>query len=90
MENNIKVTRESRGNTLIHRGLSSQQGLFHKAKKDADAAVEASYVVNRLMAIHLRAVSGGLHVARHCFSMSRTEDLVQQYHSISKHSGIAI
>lgn len=46
MENNIKVTRESRGNTLIHRGLSSQQGLFHKAKKNADAAVEAIYVVS--------------------------------------------
>lgn len=27
------------------RGLSSLQGLFHKAKKNADAAVEASYVV---------------------------------------------
>lgn len=62
---------------------------FHKAKKDADAALEASYVVNRLMAIHLRAVSGGLHVARRCFSMSRTEDLVLIHHSISKHSGIA-
>lgn len=28
----------------------SQQGLFHKAKRDADAAVEASYVVSELIA----------------------------------------
>lgn len=33
-----------------HRGLSSQQGIFHKAKKDAVAAVEATYVLRELIA----------------------------------------
>ncbi|XP_056121755.1 general transcription factor II-I repeat domain-containing protein 2-like [Rhinichthys klamathensis goyatoka] len=34
----------------LKRELTSQQSLFHKAKKDADAAVEASYVVSELIA----------------------------------------
>ncbi|XP_016327429.1 LOW QUALITY PROTEIN: general transcription factor II-I repeat domain-containing protein 2-like [Sinocyclocheilus anshuiensis] len=36
--------------TQLQRELTSQQNLFHKAKKDADAAVEASYVVSELIA----------------------------------------
>ncbi|XP_073714015.1 general transcription factor II-I repeat domain-containing protein 2B-like [Misgurnus anguillicaudatus] len=36
--------------TLLQRELTSQQSIFHKAKKDADAAVEASYVVSQLIA----------------------------------------
>lgn len=32
-----------------HRGLSSQQGIFHKAKKDSVAAVEATYVLRELI-----------------------------------------
>ncbi|KAK0154684.1 Protein kinase C alpha type [Merluccius polli] len=34
----------------LQRGLLSQQELFHKAAKDRDAAVEASYVVSELIA----------------------------------------
>lgn len=34
----------------LQKGLLSQQELFHKASKDADAAVEASYVVSELIA----------------------------------------
>ncbi|XP_060914195.1 general transcription factor II-I repeat domain-containing protein 2-like [Labrus mixtus] len=36
--------------TQLQRGLLSQQSLFHKSKKEADAAVEASYVVKLLIA----------------------------------------
>ncbi|XP_026116348.1 general transcription factor II-I repeat domain-containing protein 2B-like [Carassius auratus] len=36
--------------TLLQRELTSQQNIFHKAKKDADAAVVASYVVSELIA----------------------------------------
>ncbi len=41
--------REKRA-TQLQRELTSQQSLFHKAKKDADAAVEASYVVSEMIA----------------------------------------
>ncbi len=36
--------------TQLQRELTSQQSLFHRAKKDADAAVEASYVVSEMIA----------------------------------------
>lgn len=52
----------------LQRGLTSLQSLFHKAKMDPDAVVEASYVVSELIAKAgkpRRAVSEGLHVAIH-------------------------
>ncbi|XP_065818648.1 general transcription factor II-I repeat domain-containing protein 2 [Labrus bergylta] len=36
--------------TQLQRGLLSQQSLFHKSKEEADAAVEASYVLSELIA----------------------------------------
>ncbi len=45
-----RKTREKKRATQLQRELTSQQSLFHKAKKDADAAVEASYVVSEMIA----------------------------------------
>ncbi len=45
-----RKTREKKRATQLQRELTSQQSLFHKAKKDADAAIEASYVVGEMIA----------------------------------------
>ncbi len=45
-----RKTREKKRATQLQRELTSQQSLFHKAKKDADAAIEASYVVSEMIA----------------------------------------
>lgn len=44
----------------LHRRLSSQQGLFHKAKEDADDADEESFVASYLIAKAGKLLTGGL------------------------------
>lgn len=42
--------REEKLATQLQTELTSQQSLFHKAKKDVDSAVEAIYVVSKMIA----------------------------------------
>lgn len=86
-ENNMRSPSGMRGKKEPRSYIEdSSQRLFHKAKKDSEAAVEASCVLSELIAkaIHWSAVSVLLHVARGWFSMSRIEELVPQYLYISK------
>lgn len=45
--------------TQLQRGFTSQQSVFHKAKKDADTAVETNYVVSELIAKAGKPVTEG-------------------------------
>ena len=73
--------------TQLHRGQSSQQGLFHKAKKEADAAVEASYVLCEWITKAVKPFSEGLFL-RNCM-LQVADDLCPEKKSLFKNTSLS-